>query len=196
MTLALAEQTLYTYGDYCTWPDDMRVELIEGVVYDMSQGPTRLHQDISGELFWQIKSYLRKGASCKVYAAPFDVRLPEGDEPDDDVCNVVQPDIVVVCDFGKLDKKGCSGAPDFIVEIISPSTAGKDHIQKLRLYEKHGVKEYWIVHPLDSFLTVRILQQNGKYGNPMIFEGKGTIKVTVLPELEIDLDAVFNIEKG
>ena len=94
---------------------------------------------------------------ARYLSAPFDVRLPEGDEADDEIITVVQPDISVICDPAKLDNRGCRGAPDFIIEILSPATAGKDQIQKVALYEKHGVKEYWLVHPGDRLITVRLL---------------------------------------
>ena len=126
-----------------------------------------------------------------MFHAPFDVRFPKNDEADEDVASVVQPDIVVICDPSKLDERGCRGAPDFIVEILSPPTAAKDQIQKLDLYEKSGVTEYWIVHPADNTLTVRVLDADGSYGKPRIFEGKGKRHTSVLPGLEIDLDEIF-----
>ena len=109
------------------------------------------------------------------HATPFDVRLPDADEADDDIRTVVQPDISVICNPEKLDDRGCRGTPDFIAEILSPSTSAKDQIQKVRLYEKHGVKEYWIIHPTDKVLTIRVLNENGRYGIPMICDGKGLI---------------------
>jgi len=180
----------YTYGDYLNWPYELRCELIEGEIYDMSPAPLRRHQQISVELTTQIANFLRD-KQCEVYAAPFDVRLPEKDEADSEITTVVQPDISVICDPAKLDERGCKGAPDFIAEILSPSTAAKDQIQKTALYEKHGVREYWVIHPSDKLLTVRLLGADGKYGIPAIYEGKGTRAITVLPELEIDLEAVF-----
>ncbi len=189
MQLAVSNDIPYTYGDYLNWTDEIRCELIEGVIYDMT-APSRRHQQISMELATQIAVFLR-GKTCQVYAAPFDVRLPEEDEDDNDVITVVQPDIVIVCDLKKLDKRGCRGAPDFIVEILSPSTAAKDQIQKTALYEKHGVREYWMIHPSDKLIFVRLLGTNGKYGIPAIHEGKGRLSVAVIPELEIDLDMVF-----
>ena len=181
---------LYTYGDYLTWPDDIRCELIEGVIYNMSPAPSRRHQQISMELARQIANFLAE-RKCKVYHAPFNVRLPEDDEDDNEILTVIQPDIVVVCDPAKLDEKGCQGAPDFIAEILSPSTAANDQITKMALYEKHEVKEYWILHPTDTLVTVRLLGKNGKYGIPAIYEGKGRLTLATLPGLKIDLEAVF-----
>jgi len=189
MQLDVSNDIPYTYGDYLNWPDEIRCELIEGVIYDMT-APSRRHQQISMELATQIANFLR-GKTCQVYAAPFDVRLPEKDEDDNDVITVVQPDIVIVCDLKKLDTRGCRGAPDFIAEILSPSTAAKDQIQKTDLYEKHGVREYWAIHPEDKMIFVRLSGKNGKYGIPAIHEGKGRLSVAVLPELEIDLDMIF-----
>ena len=136
------EEARYTYADYMAWEDGERWEIIEGVPYLMSPAPTWVHQGISGELFLQIATFL-KGKPCKVYAAPFDVRLFPADDDSDDT--VVQPDIVVVCDRSKLDRSGCRGAPDMLVEILSPSTARHDQLVKLQLYKKAGVREYWIV---------------------------------------------------
>ncbi len=189
MQLAVRKEIPYTYGDYLNWPDEIRCELIEGVICDMT-APSRHHQQISMELARQIANFLI-GKTCQVYAAPFDVRLPEEDEDDNDVTTVVQPDIVIVCDPKKLDRRGCRGAPDFIAEILSPSTAAKDQIQKTALYEKHGVREYWVIHPADKMIFVRVLGNKGRYGVPEIHEGKGRLPVAVISELEIDLDMVF-----
>ncbi|MCX7013538.1 MAG: Uma2 family endonuclease [Candidatus Sumerlaeota bacterium] len=180
----------FTYGDYVKWPEGERWELIDGVAYDMTPAPLRRHQDLSRELFVQVCNFL-KDKPCKAYDAPFDVRLPEGDEADDLVPTVVQPDIAVICDLKKLDDRGCRGAPDFVVEVVSPSTSAKDQIQKTALYERHGVREYWVIHPTDKLLTVRLLGADAKYGVPVIREGKGRIEVATLPGLEVDLDAVF-----
>ncbi len=189
MALALKKET-YTYSDYLRYTEDDRFELIAGEVYDMSPAPSRRHQEVSGELFKQIAVFLT-GKSCRVYSAPFDVRLSEADETDEECSTVVQPDIAVICDHKKLDDKGCKGAPDFIAEIISPYTASKDNITKAALYEKHGVKEYWIVHPLDNIIIVRQLSENGLYAPPAFYKGKGTLKLAVLPDLAVDLDALF-----
>jgi len=180
----------FTYGDYVQWNNDDRWELIDGVPYNMSPSPTRRHQGILLTLATQIRLFL-EGKPCKVYVAPFDVRLPEASEPDEEVLTVVQPDIVVVCDPSKLDDKGCRGAPDFIVEIVSPSTSARDQVTKTALYERHGVKEYWLIHPIDNLLTIRLLGTDGKYGAPLIREGKGRAAVSVLPGLDVDLDATF-----
>ena len=180
----------FTYADYCTWPEDERWELIDGVAYDMSPAPARVHSLISGELFRQMANFFAD-KPCEVHAAPFDVRLPKGDEPDNKVDTVLQPDILVVCDEGKLDDKGCRGAPDLVVEILSPSTASKDCIQKRALYEKHGVKEYWLVDPWNRVVTIYCLGSDNLFGKPLVFGDTDKIKVGLFPDLEIDLSTIF-----
>ena len=157
----------YTYADYALWPDDQRWELINGEVYAMT-APQRLHQEIVFELGRQIGNYLQ-GKPCKAYTAPFDVRLPRKNETDAKVETVVQPDLSVICDPSKLDKLGCRGAPDWIIEVLSPSTALKDMNTKCSLYELHGVQEYWIIHPDDRWLLVYTLDAQGRYGKPDVF---------------------------
>ena len=191
MPLPSQKQQTVTYRDYLSWPENYRVELLDGAVFDMSPAPSRRHQQVSGELFKQIAVFLT-GKPCKVYSAPFDVRLPDEEEADDEVRTVVQPDILVVCDESKLDKRGCRGAPDVVVEVVSPATAARDQIYKVRIYEKAGVREYWIVHPVDNLITVRRLSPSGNYDVPKLIEGKGALEVGVLPGLVIDLDAVFD----
>ncbi|MCP4130550.1 MAG: Uma2 family endonuclease [bacterium] len=191
-----ATEEKYTYTDYLTWPDSERWELINGIAYNMTPTPLREHQDISLELEDRIREFFR-GKKCKMYHAPFDVRFLEPSQKgkkeykDDDIISVVQPDILVVFDQKKLDKRGCIGAPDLIIEIHSPSTVQKDKIDKFDLYEQHGVKEYWLVHPDDRTVTLFKLEKNKKYGRPLIFTDKDTISSTIFKELSIDLKAVF-----
>ncbi len=191
MPLPSRKQQTFAYRDYLSWPENYRVELLDGAVFDMSPEPSRRHQQVSGELFKQIAVFLT-GKPCEVYSAPFDVRLPDEEEADDEVRTVVQPDILVVCDESKLDERGCRGAPDVVVEVVSPATAARDQIYKVRVYEKAGVREYWIVHPVDNLITVRRLSPSGNYDVPKLIEGKGALEVGVLPGLVIDLDAVFD----
>ena len=183
----------YTYGDYKGWPNDERWELINGVAWDMSPAPNRAHQKISMHLSKTIALYL-EGNLCEVYAAPFDVLLPGlGEESEDDVSTVVQPDISVICDSAKLTDKGCAGAPDWIIEIISPYTAKKDMGLKYELYEEHGVKEYWIVDPGNKFIHVYLLNEKGKYPeDPEVYLDGAAISCSTLEGLKINLSAVFS----
>ncbi len=181
---------LYTYKDYAGWPDEERWELINGVAYNMSPAPSRFHQEISGALFNSIYNYL-KDKSCKVYHAPFDVRLPKGEEPEEEIVTVVQPDIVVICEEKKLDDKGCKGAPDLVVEIVSPSTVSKDMKEKLAVYERHGVKEYWIIHPIDKLAIVYSLQEDRQYVKPEIYSEDNAVESKVLAGFSVDLRTLF-----
>lgn len=181
----------YTYGDYLTWPEEERWELIAGVPYSMTPAPSRTHQRISGELFKQIALYLT-GKTCEVYAAPFELLLPKADEEDEEVLTVVQPDLLVVCDPKKLDERGCKGAPDLIIEILSPHTAGKDMKIKLALYERAGVREYWIVDPEYQIAQVFKFEANGEYGRPEVYIAGDQVKVGIFPDLIIDLGQVFD----
>jgi Uma2 family endonuclease len=177
----------YTYADYLAWPEHERWELIEGIPYDMSPAPSRQHQKMTGELFRQFSNYLLE-KPCEVYAAPFDVRLADPNAKDVDIVTVVQPDISVICDPGKLDEKGCMGSPDLIIEIVSPATVHKDMSEKFAQYERFGVKEYWIVQPFEKILMVFHLGADGRYGRPDIYSFQKTVRVGILPELEINLN--------
>jgi len=188
--LAEKHKERYTYSDYLNWDDDERWELIDGVAYNMTPAPSRRHQDISGELFRQFATYLLD-KPCQVYVAPFDVRLHEADEDETDSTTVVQPDISVICDAEKLDDAGCIGAPDLIVEILSPSTSRKDHKEKFIRYERAGVKEYWLVDPEAKTATVFKLGTDSLYGRPDVYSDEEKIVVGILPELEINLPLVF-----
>jgi Uma2 family endonuclease len=180
----------FTYGDYITWSDDERWELIDGYAYNMSPAPSRRHQQISRELEIAIGVFLAD-KPCEIYDAPFDVRLPESDEADEEIYTVVQPDIAVICDAKKLDDKGCRGAPDLIIEILSPATSAKDMKIKLALYERHGVKEYWVVHPTDNIVMVFKLDKKKMYGRPTVYTEADKIATPILKGLEIDLELVF-----
>ena len=195
-----------TYEDYLSWNDNQRYELIEGKVYNMTPAPSRLHQKISGELFRQIANYLSEN-DCEIYAAPFDVRLIDTKDKEDnnydekieksnqqnnsDIITVVQPDLVVVCDEDNLDEKGCLGAPDLIIEITSPSSAARDRKVKRNLYEKHNVKEYWIVDPNVMVTEVYLLNEDNKYSKPNVYTKKDEISVDTLSDLKINLDQIF-----
>lgn len=180
----------YTFADCLTWSEDERIEIIFGEAYMMSP-PMRIHQEISGELFAQIKEYL-KDKPCKVYHAPFGVRPFEqdGDTPEN-VDTIVEPDITVVCDQSKLDDYGCKGAPDFIIEILSPSNKRHDRIVKHNLYQRAGVREYWIVDPEAKTVDVYLLDENGFLKPTELFGANDDAKITVLYDCPIDLNTVF-----
>jgi len=179
-----------TYGDYLKWSNERRYELIDGQVYIMTPGPSRQHQKLLVELIRQFSTYLFD-KECEIYAAPFDVRLPEGEEKEDDILTVVQPDLLVVCDEDKLDKKGCKGAPDLMIEIISPSSGGRDRRDKRDLYEKHGVKEYWLVDYNEKIVEVYLLNEDGQYGKPAVYLEDDKVPVDILNGLEIDLSYII-----
>ena len=175
----------YNYSDLLTWPEDERWELIEGIPYAMS-APNRRHQEILGKLHLEFGNFL-KGKTCKVYVAPFDVRLKvEGKGKD----TVVQPDISVICDKNKLDDKGCKGAPDLAIEILSPSNSRHDLILKKRHYQIAGVKEYWIIDPERHMVQVYLLNESGQYVTDSYADTE-EIQVTILPELIINLQEIF-----
>jgi Uma2 family endonuclease len=178
----------FTYADYKAWelkPGE-RFELINGVAYAMS-APNTAHQAILVELISQFHVFLR-GKPCKVFAAPFDVRLfYEEDESDD---TVVQPDVVVICDPKKLGEEGCRGAPDLAVEILSPSNTAIEMERKLLLYKKAGVREYWIVDPKDKHISIYMLQ-DGEYSY-RICHIQDSAKPRVVPGLEIPLSVIFD----
>jgi Uma2 family endonuclease len=183
MGLALRDPDYHTYGDYLTWPEDVRYELIDGEAYMMAPAPTVSHQDIAGEVYRQLGNALQ-GKPCRVLISPVDVRLPKSDEADEQIDSVVQPDVLVVCDKHKISERGVRGAPDWVLEVLSPSTAGHDQVKKLRLYERHGVREYWLVHPRDKVLTVYTLN-NGAYDRPHTQELIGETPVGVLDGVTI-----------
>lgn len=189
-TLPTETPRRFTYADYLSWPEGERWELIDGVPHAMTPAPGSLHQAISFEMAAQLRNGLR-GKRCRGFAAPVDVRLPGGNEADDQVETVVQPDLLVVCDPKKIDERGLRGAPDFVVEIASPGTAARDEIVKTRLYEKHGVREYWILRPAERLLSIRRLGEDGRYGAPLFVEARGRIPVLVLEEFEFDWEEVF-----
>jgi Uma2 family endonuclease len=190
MGLALKDNQRYTYADYLTWPENVRYELIDGYAYCMAPAPILAYQDVAGEIYLQARLAL-KGKKCRAFIAPVDVRLSGANAVDANIDTVVQPDVFVVCDPDKLTRRGVLGAPDWIVEVLSPSTAGHDQIVKRQLYERHGVREYWLVHPTDRVLTVYRLE-NGEYGKPAVYELSGETAVNVLPGCVIQWDELVS----
>jgi Uma2 family endonuclease len=190
VTLAAKREGRFTYADYLGWAEDERWELIEGVAFDMTPAPTEQHQRILMNLAALLHRAL-EGGPCRVYPAPFDVRLAgSATTAEDEISTVVQPDISVVCDPGKLDEAGCVGAPDLVVEILSPSTAYKDQTEKLAAYEKHGVLEYWIINPDRGSVLVYCLEA-GTYGKPTEYRSPEQLPASVLPAVKIPLLKVF-----
>ena len=176
--MALVQQKLYTEEDYYNLPEDVRAELIDGQFYYMA-APSRMHQEILSALHATIYNYIRtNGGSCKVYPAPFAVKLSK------DKDNIIEPDISVICNPNKLTDKGCTGAPDWIIEIISPSNPGHDYVRKLNLYMNAGVREYWIVNPMKSTVTVYDFEHE-KGTNQYIFDD--TIPVCIYEDLNINI---------
>ena len=178
-----------TFADYLTWPENEHWEIIDGVP-SMQAAPTWQHQAISRELLTQFNNYL-KGNPCQVFASPFDLRLPETNEKDEETTFVVQPDILVVCDKGGLKGTGYYGTPTLAIEITSPSTARSDKVWKFNRYEKAGVKEYWIVEPDGKFISVFTLQPNNRYGRPESYTEADLLKVSVFPGFIVDLKPIF-----
>ncbi len=186
----LEPEATYSYADYLKWSFEERVELIKGKLFKMSPAPGRSHQEISIRIASEVRQFL-KGKVCRVYHAPFDVRFPqEIDSTNRETFTVVQPDICVVCDLEKLDDAGCKGAPDLIVEILSPSTSKKDLNDKFYLYEEFGVKEYWVVYPGDKVLEIFYLEK-GKYSRFKKYLPGDLVTSKVLFGLNLNVDDIF-----
>ncbi len=185
-----AEKERYTFADCLDWDEEERAELISGEVVMMTT-PTSLHQQVSMEVSRQLANFL-EGKRCRVYPAPFAVRLFErdGDAPED-VDTVVEPDISVICDRKKIDKYGCKGAPDMVVEILSPSTQRRDRLVKLNLYQRAGVREYWIVNPDDQTVQVMLRDSGGVLQLHEVYAQKEIAKVHVLDGCFLELNKVF-----
>lgn len=173
-----------TYSDYLTWDDGQRWEILDGQAVAMSPAPTLDHQEIVGEVFVQLANQLR-GKPCRPFVSPVDVRLPKPGQTDETTDRVVQPDVLVVCDPKKLDRRGVRGAPDLVIEVLSPATAGHDHLRKRRVYESAGVREYWLIHPGDRTVLVYLLQ-DGSYGKPDVQTMEEPTPVQVLDGVLID----------
>lgn len=173
----------FTYRHYRTWPETERWELINGRAWAMSPAPKRRHQEIAVRLVAELRNFLR-GKPCRVFIAPFDVLLPSDAEEDDAVETVVQPDISVFCDKSRLTEAGARGAPDLIMELLSPSTSKKDLNEKFNLYEKHGVREYWAIDPSAWSILVYRLGAKGVYDEGELRDRLGdvsSIESRVLP---------------
>jgi Uma2 family endonuclease len=189
MALPKADEHRFTYADYLQWPDDERWELIDGKAYAMAPAPTISHQSLVLSIAKQIDEAL-DGTPCRALIAPVDVLLPASNEASAQATTVVQPDILVVCDRAKLTERNVRGAPDWIIEVLSPATARHDHLTKRALYERAGVREYWLVHPVDRVVTVYTLK-DGQYGGPEIADMAGERAPTIFPEIVIRWKAIL-----
>jgi len=178
---------LYTYADYAAWDDDVRCELIDGVVYNMA-APHHEHQDVLGEIFHQFKTHL-KGKTCKPYIFPIDVRL-FADNPFKRDDTVVQPDMIVVCDPSKLGKKGTIlGAPDFVLEVLSPSSGKMDTLLKFKKYQEAGVREYWMVDMQSESIEICFFEENLHHRH--VYAITDPVAVNILPDCTIDISELF-----
>lgn len=178
----------YTVADYMSWRFKERVELIKGMIFKMSPAPSRRHQAISRELLIEIGVHLR-GSTGQVFDAPFDVQLSRNDET-----TIVQPDICVICDEAKLTDQGCTGAPDWIIEILSPGNATQEKKEKFELYEENGVREYWLVDPIINTVLQYQLTDEGRYIGSKPFVAGEKITPVVVPDLIIDVEHILQRE--
>ncbi len=182
----------YSYADYLKWSFDETVEIIKGIIFKMAPAPNRNHQEISGRLYLIFGNYFIENP-CNLYSAPFDVRLPrkKGESADELIITVVQPDLCVICDNEKLDERGCIGAPDLIIEILSPGNSKKEMKDKFNVYEESGVREYWIVFPVEKSVIIYSLNEEAKYIGSRLYTVDDNIKSTIFPELVIELNYIF-----
>jgi len=180
----------YTYADYLKWQFEERLELFRGKIFKLS-APNTKHQVVSRNILVSLAIFLKQ-KPCKVFAAPFDVRLPvKNKKKDDEVTTVVQPDISVIFDESKLDSRGCCGAPDLVVEILSPGNSKKEIRLKHELYEEAGVKEYWIVYPEEESIAVFLLNESNKYNGALIYASDENILSKSIPGFSINLTEIF-----
>lgn len=189
MSLPLFDRKL-SYSDYLFLDEEERIEIIDGNPYNMSPAPSTKHQQVSMNLSFQLMNFF-KGKGCQVFAAPFDVRLFSEGKKDDEVFNVVQPDLSVICDPSLLDQRGCKGSPDLIIEILSPSSVKLDKMVKRNLYEQAKVKEYWIVDIVHNHIEVYYLDNKNQYGKPVLFTMEDEIKSLYFDGLGIKVNEIF-----
>lgn len=179
----------YSYADYLTWTMEEMVELIKGKVFKKAAAPGMSHQKVSGELFVRFHQFL-KGKPCQIFHAPFDVRLPVKSKKNRDIHTVVQPDLSVICNPNQLDEAGCLGAPDLVIEILSPGNNKKELKLKYEVYEESGVKEYWVVYPIEQSLLIYTLI-NGKFQASRLFASGDIVESACIHGFQLDLDQLF-----
>ncbi len=183
---------VYSYADYLTWQFEQTVELIRGRIWPMA-GPSRQHQDISRELTLALGNFFAR-SGCRLYSAPFDVRLYDrrkSMKANKDVYTVVQPDLCIICDLEKLDDKGCLGAPDLVIEILSPGNSSKEMKVKKLLYEENAVREYWIVDPDHETVHQFHLTDADVYSPATIYVSDETLQAVIFPDFNVDLTTIF-----
>ena len=181
----------YSYADYLLWKFDERIELIKGRIFKMSPAPSTNHQKISLYLTLELGNHLKKN-SCQLFSAPFDVRFPRKSKENKDIITVLQPDLCIICDPKKIDQKGCLGAPDIVVEILSPGNNKKELDNKFHIYEEALVKEYWIIHPNENTFFRYILNNENKFIADRLLTSGSFITTAILPEFKLDLEEMFN----
>ena len=180
----------YTYADYLKWEFDERLELIRGKIFRMSPGPNTFHQQVVGVVYYNIYAYL-KNKPCRVFVAPFDIRFPRRSKDDREIETVLQPDICVICDPAKIDERGGIGAPDIVVEILSPGNNKKELKNKYGIYEEAGVLEYWILHPVEKTFLRYTLDENRKFQLADFLTLGDMLTTSILPGFSLSLDEVF-----
>lgn len=184
---------IYSYADYLTWRLDESVELIKGKIMAMSPAPSRKHQTVITNVGGELYRYFNK-TPCRLFYAPFDVKLYDRRKSllsNNEAFSVVQPDLCVICDRDKLTEQGCDGAPDWIIEILSPGNSRKEVRLKYDLYEESGVTEYWLVFPYEHIVQQFVLDEQGKYQLRGLYPGNETVSPHLFPDLQIDLNEVF-----
>jgi Uma2 family endonuclease len=180
----------YTYADYLQWKFQERLELFKGRIFKMG-APNTQHQVVAGNLYGELRNFL-KGKSCQVFIAPFDIRLPvQNKKKDNEITTVVQPDVCIVCDPSKVDERGVCGAPDLVIEILSPGNSQKEVRYKYELYEEAGVREYWVVNPTEQNLVVFLLTAEGKFGDAKMYANGDRLGNTVIPGFSINVTEIF-----
>ena len=180
----------YSYANYLRWEFEERLELIKGKIFKMA-APTTLHQRVTGRIHGELYHFLKK-QKCEVLVSPFDVRFPNTSTADQDVFTVLQPDVCIVCDAAKLEPRGCLGAPDIVIEVLSPSTSKKDMVNKFNVYEQHKVKEYWIVEPTKKCILKYILNASGLFIGDQPYRISDQLTSCILPGFSLSIKEIFN----